>query len=296
MSVVSRIERELSGSRLPAAMMVKLAVRLAEVVANPARHRAVDEAVADRLFAGIRARQPKLAVKYLNRRHLAVGLTTDERAALMIHHYHFLAQTVPTDRAAAMLDRGLVLWTHDGAPGRHCIDLGFSHPTDNEGELTLTYSLDGVVVSVCSFSFAPGSLVAARGRTVIALTRIQGMRDERERLRAAMRALDGLSPAMVFLAALTGIADRFGLTAIAGVAAAAQPALDAPTGHAQVAAYDAFFDSLGGVRASPIFYRIDLPRAEKPLSETKSGNRARTRAQRGRRAVIAEAARRAFSS
>lgn len=271
--------------------LATIAVRLADLLVRPDRYHAMRQALARPIFARFRARQPQLPLKYLNRLHLAIGLTSAERAALMIHHYDFLATSMPASALDAIVDRGECLWTCDDDAGCHRVDLVFSHPTDNEGELTLNYTLDGAILSVCSFSFAAGSLVAASDATIIVVTRIQGIRDDRERLRTAMRALGGLSPAMVFLAVLTGIADRFGMLTIAGVAAAAQPARDALGEHAGIATYDAFFESVGGVRISPIFYRIALPRIEKPLSEVKSSNRARTRVQRERRVEIARAAR-----
>lgn len=276
------------------ARLAGLVARLADLLVRPDRYRAIRRAVARPVFAGVRLRQPQLAWKYLNRSHLAIGLTSAQRAAVMIHHYEFLATAMPARPLGAILDRGTCLWRCETAAGCHRIDLVFSHPTDNEGELTLDYTLDGATVSVCSFSFAPGSLVGARDTTVIAVTRIQGMRDDLDRHKTAMRALDGVSPAMIFLDILTGLAARFGITTIAGVAADAQPARGTGDAGANVAVYDRFFASVGGIRATPIFYRIALPRPEKPIGEVKSGNRARTRAQRDLRARIERSAYAAF--
>nr|WP_295661091.1 DUF535 family protein [Polymorphobacter sp.] len=246
------------------------------------------------MFASIRAHQPQLARKYLNRLHLAIGLTSGERAAAMIHHYDVLATRLSPPALAAILDRGVCLWSRPSDAGHHRVDLVFSHPTDNEGELTLNYTLDGVIVSVCSFSFAPGSLVAVADATIIAVTRIQGVRADRDRLRAAMCAVCGVSPAMIFVAVLTGIAERLGVSTIAGIAASAQTARDTANGASLAAVYDSFFESIGGVRATPIFYRIALPRPEKPLAEVKRNNCSRTRAQREIRTGIARAACLAF--
>lgn len=279
---------------LNGAKLAKTAVWLRELFGHLSRHRAVREAVGRPVFTSIRARQPQLARKYLNRLHLAIGLTSDERAAVMIHHYTVLATRLNPATLEAILDSGVCLWSRASDAGHHRVDLVFSHPTDNEGELTLNYTLDGVILSVCSFSFAPGSLVGVDDATIIAMTRIQGIRADLDRLRAAMWAIRGVSPAMVFVAVLTGVAERLGISTIAGVAAAAQPARDTANEGALNSVYDAFFESIGGVRETPIFYRIALPRPEKPLAEVKRNNRARTRAQREIRTDIARAACLAF--
>jgi uncharacterized protein VirK/YbjX len=282
----------------PRALVVDYAaamlVRLGELFTHLDRQLAVRDAVGRPMFASIRARQPQLGRKYLNRLHLATGLTSGERAAVMIHHYDVLATRLSPATLAAILDGGVCLWSRPSDAGHHRVDLIFSHPTDNEGELTLDYTLDGVVVSVCSFSFAPGSLVGVADGTIIAVTRVQGIRAARDRLRAAMSAVCGVSPAMIFVAVLTGIAERLGISTIAGIAASAQTARGTASETTLAAVYDNFFESIGGVRATPVFYRIALPRPEMPFAEVKRSNRARTRAQREIRTGIARAACLAF--
>ncbi|WP_216708228.1 DUF535 family protein [Glacieibacterium megasporae] len=278
------------------AKLAGLAARLGTLLANRGRHRAVREAVGRPIFAAIRARQPQLARKYLNPFHLAIGLTSDERAALMIHHYDFIATKVPAATFSAIVDGGKRLWCHDSDAGHHRVDVVFSHPTDNEGELTLKYTLDDAILSICSFSFAPGSLAGSPAETIIAVTRIQGMPADLNRLRAAIRSLGNLSPAIVFIAVLAGIANCYGIPALAGIAGSAQPARDTGDEQAFANVYDAFFESIGGVRATPAFYRIALPRPEKPLSEVKRTKRARTVGQRELRACIRRSACMAFSS
>ncbi|QYE33483.1 MULTISPECIES: DUF535 family protein [Sphingosinicellaceae] len=258
-------------------------------MANFGRHRAVRDAVGRPVVAPIRARQPQLARKYLNPLHLAIGLKSDERAAVMIHHYDFLATRFPPVALGTIFAQGMCVCTRETVVGQHRVDLIFSHPTDNEGELTLNYTLDGVLLSICSFTFAPGSLVAAQDETIIAVTLIEGVRANLDSLKGAMRTLCGVSPAMIFGAVLAGIAGRFGISTLAGVAASAHPARDATNEAAFAQVYDLYFENIGGVQATSIFYRIGLPRLEKPLAEVKR-NRARTRAQREIRAGIAVSA------
>ncbi len=271
-------------------------VRLVDLITHPARHRAMVHALARSAFAPWRALQPWLPLKYLQPFHLAIGLTSDERAAIMIHHYDFLATRVPAGTLAAIVDQGLDLWRFDSAAGRIGVDLVFSHPTDNEGELSLILSLDGVRLSVCAFTFAPGSLIRRPDATIIAVTRIQGVRPEFTRMRAAMRAAAGLSASTIFMAVLAGIARRFDLSTMAGITAAAQVARVAAAGPVFPAVYDDLFARFGGRRATAAFYRIALPLCERPLDEISSNNRARRRAQRHLRSEVALSACRAFAA
>ena len=84
-------------------------VRRGELFTYLDRQLAVRDAVGRPMFASIRARQPRLARKYLNRLRLAIGLTSDERAAVMIHHYKVLATRVSPTTLEAILDRGVCL-------------------------------------------------------------------------------------------------------------------------------------------------------------------------------------------
>ena len=276
--------------------LIVRAVKIVDLLAHRRRHRAMRTAIAAPIFAAIRALQLQLGLKYLNPQHLAIGLTSDARAAAMIHHYDFLAARVPATSFAAIVGRGLCVWSHAGDTGHHRIDLAFSHPTDNEGELTLDYRFDGVVVSACSFTFANGALAGVPDATILAVTRIQGVRAAAAAMRTAMRGLHSVSPAMVFTAVLSGIAARFGVATLAGVAASAQVSRLAVGARVCPTVYDEFFERIGGVRATPLFYRIALPLVEKPIGEVKSGNRSRTRAQRALRAEIATSAASAFDA
>jgi hypothetical protein len=191
-------ERTVSSELIGRPKLIVRAVKIVDLLAHRRRHRAMRTAIAAPIFAAIRALQLQLGLKYLNPQHLAIGLTSDARAAAMIHHYDFLAARVPATSFAAIVGRGLCLRSHAGDTGHHRIDLAFSHPTDNEGELTLDYRFDGVVVSACSFTFANGALAGVPDATILAVTRISGRPRRRRRdadgnARAAQRiAGDGL--------------------------------------------------------------------------------------------------------
>ncbi|GLS17839.1 hypothetical protein GCM10007874_08540 [Labrys miyagiensis] len=261
--------------------------RVCDLFSHPVRHRRVAKALSKPVFRNILKRQPQLTIKYLHYRHLVRGISTDERAATMIHHYDFLGAKFASAFVATVLDKEACLWDYPTEAGRHRVVLKFSDPTDNEGELTFEYQFEGVLIYLLSFSFAPGSLAGLPAETVVLLTRLQGTKSDFELLRTAMKSLRGLSAPAVLIAALHGLADGLGLVTILGVSAEAQVCYYDGQPSVFVAAYDDFFTSLGGSKLTSKFYALALPLVEKPIDEVKSNNRSRTRAQRDLKKSIA---------
>jgi uncharacterized protein VirK/YbjX len=254
--------------------------RVCDLISHPVRHRRVAQALNKPAYRGIRMRQPQLSIKYLHSRYLVRGISTDDRASTMIHHYNFLEKSFSPTFTDAFLNKEACLWDYPTDAGRHRAVLKFSDPTDNEGELTIEYQFEGALIYLLSFSLAPGSLVGLPAETVILLTRLQGTRKDFELLRSAMKSLRGLSAPVVLVAVLHGLADALGLRMLVGVCAQAQVCYYDGQPSVFLAAYDDFFASLGGSRITSKFYALALPLVEKPLEEVKSNNRARTRAQR----------------
>ena len=263
--------------------------RLLDAATHLRRHRRVTAAVAATPFAGIRTRQPRLAVKYLNPLHLAAGLSSSARAAAMVHHYDMLRTRVHPAMLTTILGDGATIWTHEDSATRHAVILCFSHPTDNEGELTLEYRVDGVTLHVLSFTFVPGCVVGA-DTAVLLVSRLQGTRNRFDEIRAAMKALDGLAAPALLVAAVQGIALGLGTAQLAAVAAARQVG-QAPDMTGLLDSYDRFFAKLGGVPGDG-FFHLPLPLAERPIAAIAGRNRARVRAQRAIKHDVARAAQR----
>ena len=235
----------------PGAVVGRLA-RLCELALHFRRHRKVVEVLSDPAFDGIRARQPQLTIKYLNPRHLIAGLSSSDRASAMVHHYNYLAKQVDDRTRRAILEEGLLIWTHDASPGQHAVWLRFSHPTDNEGELSIDYTFDGRLIYILSFSFVPGVLFDVPTETAILVSRIQGTRNLFAEIRSAMKSMHGLGAPALLMSSLQGVAEGLGLTHILGVTEARQVSKPM-TGNDLKAVYDDFFEALGanGSRRPP---------------------------------------------
>lgn len=268
--------------------------RFGDVIANPDRHLRVRKAVAWDRIKFIRHLQPRIEFKYLHPKYLIKGLPTDEKAKIFIHHYEFLQHFLSDEFAISILSEGVDLWSYDGESGCHAIKLVFSHPTDNEGELTLEYQFGPDLIYLMSFSFASGALVERPEQTIVLLTRIQGVAKDFEAVRQAMKDLRGLSAASLLMAALQGIALGIGAKSILSVCADSQVCLTDATSAVFINAYDKYLSDLGAERYSEKFFLLNVPLVERPLEEVKSSNRSRVRFQRERKRDLLETTRELF--
>ena len=252
--------------------------RAMDLFVHPARHMSMIKAVRAPVFRVIRKRQPQLTRKYLNPKHLVSGWTSSQRSIAMIHHYQFLENHLSPACLVSILN-GTEVWKNEEAAGSNKLHLSFSDPTDNEGELSFTYSVEGISIYVMSFSFVPGGLVMSSARTVILITRIQGAKEHFELIRACSKSMHGLAITAIFMAAMQGLAERLGLDEACGIRAEVQVCLDKNCAGHISNVYDNFFESIGGIRAGN-YFQIALPLEIKSMMHVKSSNRGRVRRQR----------------
>ncbi|WP_206244935.1 DUF535 family protein [Novosphingobium terrae] len=257
--------------------------RFSSFITNPDRHWRVRRAISWDGFKIIKRLQPRIEFKYLHPKYLVKGLDTDSKASIFIRHYEVLSDALSDKLSGLMLSEGLDLWSYGEEAENHSIKLVFSHPTDNEGELTLEYMFGSSLIYLMSFSFAPGSLVGRPEETIILLTRIQGIAKEFEAARCAMKDLRGLSAASLLMAALQGIALGIEARTILSVCAEAQVCLTDAESSVFLNAYDKYLSDLGAEKYSDKFFLLNIPLVERPLEEVKSSNRSRVRFQRERK-------------
>ena len=262
--------------------------RLLSLLINLPRHRRMLHTISGKPFREIRLLQPQLGLKYLNPNHIAHGLSTKDRAEAMIHHYNLLNRVFHPTILEAISRQGALLWEINDEKGRHRVLLKFSHPTDNEGELTIEYIFDGTLLHVLSFTFVSEALVGGGVETVILISRNQGVQASLEKRRIAMQMLYGLSASRLLVSTIQGIAEGLGLSQIIGVSAQRQVCRSQRAIHLQ-SAYDDVFLNLGGIEADGLF-KMRLPFQDKPLLKVRNRDRDRIRLQRQVRQSIVSGA------
>ncbi len=203
-------------------------------------------------------RQPQLFVKYLKRNYLALNLSVDLRAGLLVDHYRLLEELLDRRTVAGLLAPGPILWEHRGDEGLHQIALQFSETPYHEGELSLCYRLAGEPIYWLGFSLLRGARLGLDLDRAAFVSRIQLWSTYPVVKRAAHDA-HGVFPLYAMFAALKGLAEAWRLDGVIGVDAASQASSQEKLYSAE-RAYDDLFASLGAVRVETAFCPARLRR------------------------------------
>ena len=158
--------------------------------------------------------------------------------------------------------------------------MGLSLPYDNEGELTLSLRVDGDIVFVLSFTIVPGSLVESKAAETLLITRLQGIKGCHRQIGDATTAMHDVAPCLLLVAALQGVADAFGISAIAAVPADRQTSYTKDYAFAFKEAYDDLFIERGLSKGTTGFFSSPVPIAQKPLTSIKQGHKLRAKKKR----------------
>jgi uncharacterized protein VirK/YbjX len=232
-----------------------------------------------------------------HRNYLAKGLSLRQRVRCVHTHYRFeCASFDAAYQRAVYRDGGLVLWRHEADDTPFTIQLGMAERLNAEGDLTLTACAGGKRLHRLSFSWVDGTFAGVAAPMLPFIARNQGHRadDAAEAFAAFEQAFPQNSPSFFCFAALQGLAEALGMDRVAAVKAAWQCAYDARDGQRFANAYDAFWQTLGGVPLDGRTWQIGLPLQLKPLTEMTSRHRKRAMQRRAHWRAIADAARAAI--
>ena len=138
-----------------------------------------------------------------------------------------------------------------------------------------------------------GAVRAVGDAPILFVTRKQLTRDHGYQT-AFCRAFQRATPASLCIGALQGIAGALGLTAFAGIAGLAHPALTPELSGNFRHSYDDFWRTLGGQRVSDHAFLIPVPVVLPPLAAMDAAHRKRARARRRHADGVETAARAAI--
>lgn len=288
------LHSKLSRERTPP-NLVRIARMLWRMLTNIHLHREVLRLVKLQPLDDVVESNPKFAVKYLATRYLMRGFTVAERGTCFLHHYETLRNTCPLPALRQILhwELGLYRTFEEGK----CIDvtLGRSRPSDNEGELSLFLKIDGEVILTLSFTIVPGRVVKSEQADVLLISQLQGtLGCDRRQMKLATKAMEGVRPRGLLLAALEGVAVALGIREIAAVNATSQIAYCEEYAASFMHGYDDFFAEMGFVKSVGAIFLSPVPIREKPLSCIKHGHRLLVKKRRAFREKIRQACTESF--
>ncbi len=226
-----------------------------------------------------------LAQRYYLTRDLGVS----DRARAATTHYLTEQLTQPASYLSAVyLREGLPLWAAEVGGHHYEIRLTGALNVANEGALSVSLMADQMRVGIMSFSFVPLTLVAPEAAdpgAAVFLVRKQLTRD-RSYQKPFFDAFDRSTPAHLLLATVEGLAQARGVDRIHGVRAACHPAITKENRSAMTAAYDDFWESVGGTVVSARAYCIPVPMQLRSVEDLQPDRRHRALARRGHAAAI----------
>lgn len=243
-------------------------------------------------------RHVRLPLKHLSSHYLALHLSPRQRLQSVHHHYALLNRHAQPDALARLYDEGILLWERRVDDARHAIELrypfSFDHPgrlDDHEGDLLLLFSADGHPCFACSFTLLPLAVAQVRpvGESALFVGRVQGVGRDFERLREATRTLGDVAPRDLLWQAIEGIGQALGIRHALGVSNDSHVLREMREGDGFAFDYDAYWQSLGGIRTSQQMYLLPLPARQKPLAAIAQKHRQRAARKRQLKEAVRQA-------
>jgi len=227
---------------------------------------------------------PRLAYRY-TLPYLSMHFGRDQRYDMLLAHYRVLNQRFTPSFMPCVLAGAAQVWRTN--MDAHELTVSFKGPClrtrHREGELTLVMQIDGIAVFEMSFAFVPASSVSgdasrpgAQPDLAIYVGRVQGLPGQYERIRQATKVCGEVAPPDLLMAALAGLARALGIRHIAG------GNNDNNISHETIRRSSTSFEYVefwGRYNARFIeggHAVMDLPFAEKPITDIAARHRKRT--------------------
>jgi uncharacterized protein VirK/YbjX len=240
------------------------------------------------VFRGSVRANPALPFRYLNRNYLVRHLTIAQRARCLLYHYQRIQALLPSQTLRQILAPGLTLYETCRDASLLRVTLALSRAGYWEGELSLHFEVDGVLVYTLSFSIVPGSVAGVLADEVLFVARIQGEKGTESQIRLATKSLLDVAPPALLVAALQGVAVVLRIPIMAGTCATLQSSYLSEYSGSFQEAYDDFFLTLGATKNSAGFFCSPLPVNEKPLAIIPKGHKIRSRKKREFKRQVAD--------
>ena len=220
----------------------------------------------------------------------AHNFSVGERAALFSNHYKFLQQRFTGSFLNRIIDGRVTIWDACFESTSLRICMAVSYPaTLGEGELNLHFQVNSADVYVLSFVIVPNRFPGSDLENSIFVTRLQGTKGCANAIRLATKSVGDVSPPLILMAAVQGIAMALAIRFVLGINAKEQLSSDGrPPTLDLISAYDEFWDSIEGKRLASGLFQFPIPLPEKPLALIKQNHRTRVRSRRAFRNKVTE--------
>ncbi len=247
---------------------------------------------------------PRLAYRY-TLPYLSMQFARDQRYDMLLAHYTALNQRFTPSFMPCVLAGAVHVWraNMDG----HELTVSFKGPClrtrHREGELTLVMQVDDVAVFEVSFAFVPAAAVSGspsrpggQAELVIYVGRVQGLPGQYERIRQATKLCGEVAPPDVLMAGLAGLARALGIHQILGVDNDSNISHETIRRSRTSFEYAEFWGRYNARFIEGGHAVMDLPFAEKPLTDIAARHRKRTLLKREFKKTLADQVQAAMGS
>jgi uncharacterized protein VirK/YbjX len=219
---------------------------------------------------------PELHFKYLSN-YLVPGFSVRRRIACLLFHYRFIKGIREIPYREIMSGERKEIWGKTCENKRYAVS--FSSPAEafREGDLALTFTVQGVRLYRLCFSFIPGRMVGIDEDVVVLVGGSQGKRNTQDVMREAAKTFGEICPATILLLQIMALAKSKGIRTILATSVSGHTSSFVVKREVNASsAYDAFWESNGGVR-NGLFYKLASELVFRPSTAASSSHRARAR-------------------
>jgi uncharacterized protein VirK/YbjX len=220
---------------------------------------------------------PKIGHIYLFK-YLSGALNTTAKLSILTNHYNYFQNKFPKHIAMQIFKEGLVCWKEVKDAATFEIRLISNTPFENEGSLSMIFTMNDVTLYKAAFTFSPGNKFGLVDDQIIYVTRLQGAKSSLDIISKASKFFNDNTPPTLLVSTMEGLALSLGIKTILGINSQNQISfINNKNNHTQFyRCYDEFWETFDSVKIHTGDYLLSLPLNHKTISLIKSKHRNRT--------------------
>ena len=174
-------------------------------------------------------------------------------------------------------NRMSIIWQEELGGHKCTVTVGISSNNYLESELEFSLKMDSTEIYHLSCMICQGFSLNLDQNVVIFIGRVQGVADQKDKIRHLSRLCHGISPMTILLTVIQGFAIAVKAESICGLRAIYHPYQN---NSGLVMDYDKMWHDIGSICEVGEYHSVRLPIAQKPLSDIAPQHRRRARKRR----------------
>jgi uncharacterized protein VirK/YbjX len=217
------------------------------------------------------------------------------RYTILVSHYTYLADRISETFYERVEESGLTLWSAELDGERLRISIGFEKKDRQEGDLTLSFEMNRVMLYQVSFTIVTGILVGCSAQKVLLVGRVQGTRARFDEIRRATQLCHKTAPPYLLVISAQAVAFELDIDLVVGVNSREQLTKAQGRAYKFPFDYNSFWKSCTATENSRTFYALPAWFLGHPVGQVSSEHRRRARLKRKFERELNECVRAAFA-